>query len=272
MDRLAPEAPEAPDLIASSFQDALDLLYAGSWQESLKRYRSTVAYRGVARVGAELRSGLTRIADDPVAVEQHLLRNFRKYAEDRPGARFDSVWHWLAVAQHHGLPTRLLDWTYSPLVALHFVTENAEACDVDGVVWCVDYAGAKALLPSPLRDALALESCDVFTPELLGKTVRDIDDLGAVSPDPTLIFLEPPSLDQRIVTQYALFSLLSRAEASMQDWAAAHPELCRRVIIPAAIKWEVRDKLDQANVNERVLYPGLDGLCQWLTRYYSRRA
>ena len=52
------------------------------------------------------------------------------------------------------------------------------------------------------------------------------------------------------------------------DWLADHPELVRRVIVPAELKWEVRDKLDQANINERTLFPGLDGLSRWLERYY----
>jgi hypothetical protein len=266
-----PSRVPVSEAVARSFQDALDHLYAGSWQPALKRYRSTFAYHGVSRIGSELRSGITRITDDPVSVEQHLLRNFRKYAEERPDARFDSVWHWLSVAQHHGLPTRLLDWTYSPLVALHFVTENSDAYDGDGVVWCVDYAAAKKLLPRVLEETLANEACDVFTPELLAKAVTSLDDLRDVSREPALIFLEPPSLDQRIVTQYALFSLLSQTEASMQEWVEQHPDLCRRIVIAAKAKWEIRDKLDQANINERVLYPGLDGLCRWLTRYYDRR-
>jgi hypothetical protein len=64
---------------------------------------------------------------------------------------------------------------------------------------------------------------------------------------------------------------MSRPEAALVDWLDDHPDLSRKLVIPADLKWEVRDKLDQANVTERVLFPGLDGLSQWLARHYRPR-
>ena len=62
---------------------------------------------------------------------------------------------------------------------------------------------------------------------------------------------------------------MSTASGRLDDWLAAKSDLLRRIVIPASLKWEVRDKLDQANVTERVLLPGLDGLSRWLKRYYT---
>jgi hypothetical protein len=64
---------------------------------------------------------------------------------------------------------------------------------------------------------------------------------------------------------------MSDPTARLDHWLRDHPDLMRRIIIPAELKWEVRDKLDQANITERVLFPGLDGLSRWLKRYYSPR-
>ena len=93
---------------------------------------------------------------------------------------------------------------------------------------------------------------------------RPSREFDSLSREPFVAFLEPPSLDDRIVNQFALFSLMSSARAGLDSWLAARPHVFHRLIVPAGLKWEVRDKLDQANITERVLYPALDGLSRWL--------
>lgn len=247
-----------------------DNLFADSWDPALHRHRSSFAFRGVADASLPLGCGLARLGPRCAELEEPLLRTFRKYARRMAGVD-DSIWSWMAVAQHHGLPTRLLDWTFSPYVALHFMTEDAAKFDRDGVVWMVDYAKAKRELPDRLRGILDEEEASVFTAEMIGRAVRSLRELDSLGGE-FLVFLEPASLDDRIVNQYALFSLMPRADcASLERWLASKGGLARKIIVPAALKWEVRDKLDQANVTERVLYPGLDGLTRWLTRYYTPR-
>ena len=259
----------AREIVPESWTAVLEALYEGSWNPGLQRFRSPFAFRGLSRRDHALSSTLVRLArghGDARRLELALIRNFRKYAHGE-AVGTDSVWHWLALGQHRGLPTRLLDWTYSPLVALHFATEDPADYSVDAVVWCVNFVEANKQLPARLRRILQSEGSDTFTVEMLAQ-FRSLRDFDALSREPFLVFVEPPAVDRRILNQLALFSLMSSPSATMDEWLRQHPELCRQVRIPAALKWEIRDKLDQANVNERVLFPGLDGLSRWLTRYY----
>jgi hypothetical protein len=261
------------DIRVSTWTELHDRLYEGSWQPELKRFRSNFAFRGVADASFDLTTSLARLGGEFAELEGHLLRNFRKYAlsEINPsggGGGGDAVWHWLSVAQHHGLPTRLLDWTFSPLVALHFATADPRRLDCDGAIWCVDFVESNRLLPRKLKASLKDEGSNVFTVEMLHGVAHSLDRFDKLARSPFVVFFEPPSLDQRIVNQYALFSVMSGAEAQLQDLLARHKKLHRRILIPKKLKWEIRDKLDQANINERVLFPGLDGLSAWLRRHY----
>ncbi len=258
------------EIRVSNWSELHEVLYAESWREELGRFRSPLAFRGVSDASHDLRTSLWRLGERGVELEGHMLRNFRKYAKSdvAPG---ESIWNWLALAQHHGVPTRLLDWSYSPYVGLHFATDQVKAYHLDGAVWCVNYKRTNELLPDRLRELLSEEGADSFTAEMLATVTGSLREFDTLATEPFVAFFEPPSLDQRIINQFALFSLLSAPDADLGAWLADHEDVYRKVVIPADLKWEIRDKLDQANVTERVLYPGLDGLGRWLSRYYAPR-
>jgi hypothetical protein len=246
------------------FDDAVAA--ADALEDRRERAHSSLVFRGLARSSYANRSSLARLGRGATQLEPHLIRNFRKYAHrERPGP---ALWDWLSLAQHHGLPTRLLDWTFSPFVAAHFAT--ATSAGEEAIVWAVDCAAAHRLLPSALRSALEDEGATVFTTELLAHhapTLEQLDALGGENP--FVLFFEPPSLDDRIVNQSAVLSVMSDPAAVMDEWLDARPDLWHAWRITPEAKQEIRERLDQANVNERVLLPGLDGLAAWLRRYYA---
>lgn len=254
----------------TSWSELQEVLYADAWRADISRFRSPFAFRGVSDAAHGLRSALSRLGAQARELESHILRNFQRYAH-RESSGASAFWNWLAIAQHHGAPTRLLDWTYSPYVAMHFATEAVEYFDRDGAIWSVDYVKTNDLLPKKLRALLEEERAEAFTAEMLMKLAGSLREFDALARDPFLVFFEPPSLDQRIVNQFALFSMLSSPTVSLDEWLADHPGVVRRIVIPASLKWEIRDKLDQANITERVLFPGLDGLGRWMARYYLPR-
>ena len=268
----ADRTPTFAETRVRSWEELNRELFEGSWNEQIGRFRSDSVYRGLPSTDWPLTTSLFRLGGHPRELEGHLLRNFRKYAQLETHREL-SEWTWLALAQHHGLPTRLLDWSYSPYVALHFATECIERYDRDGVIWCVNYVQAHRTLPRRLQQRLTRERSNAFTVEMLADTVKSLHDLEKLSKRDFILFLEPPSFDSRIVNQFSLFSMMSSPEAQPDRWFEKHGrQLLRCIVIPAELKWEIRDKLDQANITEPVLYPGLDGLSLWLRRHYMPRS
>src|SRR6185436_15486964 len=256
------------DTVAKSWEHLGQLLYDIP-KTKHDRHRSNYVYRGVANEGWGLETSLRRLGGQCGDVERPLLRNFGKYAEPGTIAAADNLWVKLAVAQHHGLPTRVLDWTVAPKIAVHFATFEQEHFDKAGAIWCIDVVEARRLLPQELREILDDEQAFLFSIEMLAHIddLKELDALGAERP--FVLFFEPPSLDARIVNQSAVMSVMTSPMLVLDEFLKDHPDLYKRIIIPADLKWEVRDKLDQDNVTERMLFPGLDGVSRWLKRYYS---
>lgn len=266
------------EIVIGDWPSLVQELFSESLNPNLDRFRSPYAFRGLADPDYKLETTLVRLrhktTEELKFIETRLLDSFKKYAH----GQFDdklSIWHWISLGQHHGLPTRLLDWTYSPFVALHFATNDLSKMDRDGVIWCVNFLEVQRWLPQGLRATLENKKLSVFSIETLAEQFKEFSDFD--DPDanvaPFMLFFEPPSLDGRIVNQVALFSFLSRSDLQLDDWleqvAVGNPLICKKIILDRNLKWEVRDKLDQANITERVLFPGLDGLSAWLKRWYT---
>ena len=241
--------------------------------------RSPYVFRGVNVFDWTLRTSLQRVPRNANAstgiIEHSLIRSFRKYAN--AGAFDDkSEWYVLAVAQHNGLPTRCLDWTHSPLVAAHFACSNVSHKNDDGTIWCLHSGVLRSINEQNTPKSASLRGIAwVYDTRLLEKSYPALDDLDrSHSGGPLLLLWEPPSLDSRIANQTGLLSIMNSADDSqdsfLQTYAIQFPGLVHRIVIKAAAKPEIRDMLDQNNISERTLFPGLPGLCDWLRRYYGK--
>jgi hypothetical protein len=200
--------------------------------------------------------------------EENILRNFIRYSRPYfPTPKND--WELLVAAQHHGLPTRLLDWTYSPLVAAHFATLRLH--HADRVVWRLDWQKVHrrfgfqplALLTDDLRALQHDPEADAFTP---WEMMRNSE-----SRKPFAVLFEPPTLDVRIATQSAVFTISSDTTRSFDEFLAEFDllEALTKYVIPADDVSRVRDQLDMATIDERRLFPDLDGVAAQMRRYYS---
>jgi hypothetical protein len=200
-----------PETRVTKWLELLNEIYFEPMDHHLKRHRSHCVYRGMTDARYGLEPGLMRVGEHYSDVELLLFADFQKYAH-RDASPGHSFWNWLAVAQHRGLPTRFLDWTFSPFVALHFATSNLGAgpSAQDAVIWAVDYVQTNCTLSDTLANTLRATRKNIFSVEMLDRAVKNLEELDGFQPDPFVLFMEPPSLDDRIVNQAALFSLMSR--------------------------------------------------------------
>lgn len=244
-------------------------VFREAWSPDIGRFRSSYVFRGVSDFRSDLTTALMRLGGRYWELESHMLRNFRKYAHKDVGDKQDD-WTWVTIGQHYGLPTRLLDWTYSPYVAMHFATSTLSHIGRHGAIWCIDLASVNERLPKELKKLLEEEGSLVFTDEMLGERFPRLSQFDKLDRgEEFALFYEPPSLDQRIISQFAVFCVMSSPQARLDRWLEQHEVKAKKLIVDKCIKWEVRDKLDQANINERLLFPGLDGISRWLARHYS---
>lgn len=234
------------------------------------RWRDAGVYRGSADAGAVLLTSLDRLGGGTphgkADLESHILRNFIRYSRPHLGREPANDWEHLVSAQHHGAPTRLLDWTYSPLVAAFFATRPG--ADRDRVIWRLEWQRVHEKFSLPPRSLMPSELGDMFEK---GAHFSPWDLFDARDRHTFAALIEPPSLDTRIVTQAAVFTLSSDKSMSFDCFLEKHAleTALTKFWIAARDVSRIRDQLDLVGVDERRLFPDLDGVAASLRRYYG---
>ena len=261
--------------IVRSLGEFVDVVTPREPDPQTGRRRDTGVYRGASNATRPLLTSLDRLGgiEPPhtkVELEEHILRNFIRYSRPHlDQARPHNEWELLIAAQHHGVPTRLLDWTYSPLVAAFFATRPPlHGQEHDRAIWRLDWQRVHRHFKLP---PLALLIDDLETMLGEARPLTPFKLIGERAAKPFACMIEPPSLDSRIVSQAATFTLMSTTRQPFDAFLREHglTEALTQFVIPAAAVGRIRDQLDLVGIDERRLFPDLDGVATAIQRYYA---
>lgn len=196
----------------------------------------TVVFRGVRDAAFMLLPKVgrpeSRLRGNLQGTEIELLRLFKQRAVPYLRAIPRDDWEWLAVAQHHGLATRLLDWTRNPLVAAYFAVEDDLEIDCAVYVYRNKYYLGTDNYPDP------------FEYPRVGKFV-------------------PPHVSERIIAQAGLFTIHPNPAEPFAN------ENVDKITIATEARRSIRHTLYRYGIHRASLFPGLDGLAShlnWLRR------
>jgi FRG domain len=189
----------------------------------------------------------------PLYDEQALIGHFMSRAETRTDRRCPSpndYFGWLFLAQHYGLPTRLLDWTENPLVALYFGVVDKQQEDKDGCIWALWPEGLNACFGSgagfvQIRDPKVVE---------IARCAFD----SRAKCDQVIVAIDGREIDPRMLAQMSRFTLHPH-HAAMEVLPASEPWL-RRYVIPREEKAKIRAQLAALGIRRSNLFPDLSSL------------
>jgi hypothetical protein len=200
----------------------------------LSRFGKDWVFRGHADFGWEL---IPKAGREPyTGHEEALFVSWTRRAVEHLAANFSSDWDWLAIAQHHGLATRLLDWTTNPLNAAYFAVREFRVGPA--VVHAAKFEAAfersaETLFQQPLE-------CD------------------------SVAIFRPRGVVPRIVRQGGLFTVHGPPEKSLESVARERIVILKQIVIAESYRRKLLAELARYAINSASLFPDLDGLSSYL--------
>lgn len=237
-------------MIQSNVTSVPDLIAALERDHS--NYSGAVWFRGHARTTWKLAPGYLRLTNPPS--ESTLLKRFKQSAAmllDRdPKDSFD----WLFLMQHYGLPTRLLDWSESPLVALYFAVEDHEKHQgEDAALWC--------LRPSDLNKKANIQDAheEFFIPSFDDQELKNYS-LESLASGPKRTRLSPIATiatrnNPRIQAQLGVFTIHHLDEVALEDIGDSSHVV--KYTIPAITRELILNQLRVLGFSKFTMFPEL---------------
>jgi hypothetical protein len=283
------EYKQSPDPYGLSYDELFSKLIwtetepAKSWEDFLKwigELQGSWYFRGQRESAWTLQTSLDRDVRvrtsnghyhlDRNKVENELLFRFQQQAHqfipDTPPVEDKASW--FALMQHYGAPTRLLDWTLSPYVALYFAVEEKtpEKNDVEGMddrysaVWAMDMEWLETKEPTHLKSKELKDRAACLNGLL--------DQCG----EPLIVKIDPARANERMSAQQGFFlwklykdtPFFDQILISMMREPIQKRPVIRKLKVSEDVRIGLLERLQSMNIHRGSLFPGLDGFCKFL--------
>ena len=237
-----------------------------------RKHLPEVWYRGLPSTDLKLLPTLHRNGI-PVADEVHLMNRFKQNAHEFLDQRPQGEWEWMLLARHHGLPSRLLDWTENPLVGLFFaaIEYESEHCESNAALWCLfpsqlNQVATNNTIRSDVLPMLLDENDPTSEGEFLSvyKTSRLVG--------PTFLQNMPPAAaisirtTKRIQAQLGVFTIHHVDTKPLEEWGdGTH---VWRYIVPSELKKSILEELQLSGITALTVFPDLDHVAREAMRGY----
>jgi len=224
--------------------------------QQIDNHRSAMMFRGQSNSEWSLVPSLARLDHKKFPVkfndgwkgtENHLLSEFKKFASTHFKVEPKNKLEWLIQAQHHGLPTRLLDWSTNPLKALYFAVENFRHDNADGKVF-------------------------IYTPKMWSTSSDNITDIDKSN---NIVAFFPVALNDRVLAQEGCFTLFPQQESfdpikPIEEGFSTNDAIGMFSIeISKEAKSTLRKQLVRLGISDMSLFPNLDGISKKISRDFG---